>query len=137
MRRALCKTYRQGRQCARANQLCRNGATLHEWRKCAKYLRSQLEVIAPVQHASIESMSRKLHELSDHLGDEHDLAVLSALAQEDSGGNGHEADGALQKLIARKRRKLRKRALEVGLPLYAEKPRDFAARLRGYFREWR
>jgi len=136
VRKALRTTYRQGRRCARASARRDDGATLHEWRKRAKYLRSQLEVIAPVQHATIAALSRKLHELSDHLGDEHDLAVLSDLAQRHGREIGRGAGGALQKVIASKRRKLRQRALEVGLPLYAEKPRHFAARLRRYFQEW-
>jgi CHAD domain-containing protein len=134
--RSLRNTYRQGRRCARCNACHANGPALHEWRKRAKDLRSQLEVIAPVEHASVEAMSAKLHRLSDHLGDEHDLAVLSALAERNGRQMGRKADSALQKLIDKRRRKLRKRALAVGLPIYAEKPAQFEARLRHYFQRW-
>jgi hypothetical protein len=52
----------------------------------------------------------------------------------------HRVDGKtnheLQRLIDKRRRKLRKRALRAGLSLYAEKPAQFEARLRGYLREW-
>jgi CHAD domain-containing protein len=137
VRRSLRDTYRKGRRCARCNARRRNGATLHEWRKRAKYLRSQLQVIAPVQHASLKSMAAALHELTDRLGEEHDLAVLSELAQRDGrqrvdGKTNHR----LQRLIDKRRRKLRKRALRIGLPLYAEKPAHFEARLQRYLREW-
>ena len=49
---------------------------------------------------------------------------------------GRKAGSALQKLIGKRRRKMRKCALAVGLPIYAEKPGDFETRLRHYFREW-
>jgi CHAD domain-containing protein len=137
VRRSLRDTYRKGRRCALCNARRRDGATLHEWRKRAKYLRSQLQVIAPVQHASLKSMADELHDLTDQLGEEHDLAVLSELAQQDGR---HRVDGKtnqkLQRLIDKRRRKLRKRALRVGLPLYAEKPAHFEARLQRYLREW-
>ncbi|HYX73802.1 MAG TPA: CHAD domain-containing protein [Steroidobacteraceae bacterium] len=134
--RSLRDSYRKGRLCARCNAQHASGPTLHEWRKRAKYLRNQLELIAPVQHASVEAMSVKLHELSDHLGEEHDLAVLGELAHRSGRQLGRKADSALQKLIDKRRRKMRKRALAVGLPIYAEKPGHFESRLRHYFREW-
>lgn len=137
VRRSLRDSYRKGRRCARRNARQRDGAILHEWRKRAKYLRSQLQALAPVQHASLKSMTDELHDLSDHLGEEHDLAILSTLARQD---RRHPVDGkthkALQRLIGKRRRKLRKRALQVGLPLYAEKPAHFEARLRRYLRVW-
>jgi hypothetical protein len=84
----------------------------------------------------VEAMSTKLHKLSDRLGDEHDLAVLGDLAGRSAAQVGRKADSALQKLIKKRRRKLRKRALAVGLPFYAEKPAHFQTRLRQYFRRW-
>jgi hypothetical protein len=134
--RSLRDTYREGRRCARYNARHASGPTLHEWRKRAKYLRSQLELIAPVQHASVEAMSAKLHELSDDLGEEHDLAVLGELAHRSGRQLGRKTDCALQKAIDKRRRKMRKRALAVGLPIYAEKPGHFETRLRHDFRRW-
>lgn len=134
--RSLRDSYRKGRHCARGNAQHATGPTLHEWRKRTKYLRNQLELIAPVQHASVEAMSSKLHELSDHLGAEHDLAVLGELAHRSSRQLGRKTDTALQKRIAKRRRKMCKRALAVGLPIYAEKPGHFERRLRQYFRCW-
>jgi CHAD domain-containing protein len=133
---SLRDSYRKGRRCARCNSRSASGPALHEWRKRAKYLRNQLEVIAPVQHASVEAMAAKLHKLSDHLGDEHDLAVLGELARRRRRLLGRKADSTLQKKIEQRRRKMCKRALAVGLPIYAEKPARFEKRLRGYFRRW-
>ena len=136
--RAVCRSlrasYSKGRQCARRNERNASAGTLHEWRKRAKYLRSQLEVIEPVQHASLQTMSGELHQLSDQLGEEHDLTVLGDLAHQR--GLERKAERSLRKIIKRKRRKLRKWAISVGRPLYSEKPAHFEARLRRYFRHW-
>ena len=137
VRDALRESYRKGRRCARSNARQRSGRRLHEWRKRAKDLRSQLEVLAPVQHATLKSMSDELHQLADYLGDEHDLAVLRDIAQHNGRGIAPKTQARLQHAISRKRRKLRKRALAVGLPLYAEKPGRFETRLRRYFRHGR
>ena len=110
-----------------------SAATLHEWRKRTKYLRSQLEVIAPLQHASLQSMTGALHRLSNQLGEEHDLAVLRDLSHQR--GIDRKAQRSLQSLIRKRRRKLRQRAISLGVALYAEKPAHFEARLRRYFRQ--
>ena len=110
--RSLRNTYRQGRRCARGNARNPSTATLHEWRKRAKYLRSQLEVIAPLQHASLRSMTGDLRRLSDQLGEEHDLAVLRDLSHQR--GFDRTAERSLQSLIRKRRRRLRKRAITSG-----------------------
>ncbi len=134
--RGLRETYRKGRGCAHRNARGASGATLHEWRKRTKYLRSQLQLIAPLQHATLQAMSAQLHKLSDHLGEEHDLAVLEELARRQRRRMGREAHAALRKRIEKRRRKKCERALRVGLLVYAEKPAHFAKRLRRYVRRW-
>lgn len=136
VRHSLRDSYRKGRRCAQSNARQHSGRRLHEWRKRAKDLRSQLEVLAPIQHATLRSMTDELHQLSDYLGDEHDLAVLRDIAHQNGHRIARKTDDRLQHAISKKRRKLRKRALAVGLPLYAEKPARFETRLRRYLRQW-
>jgi CHAD domain-containing protein len=134
--RGLRDSYRKGRRCARCNAQRASGPALHEWRKRAKYLRNQLGLIAPMQHASVEAMPSELHRLSDHLGAEHDPAVLGELVHRSGRQLGRKADSALQKLIDKGRRKDAQACPAVGLPIYAEKPGHFETRLRHYFRAW-
>jgi hypothetical protein len=58
------------------------------------------------------------------------------LAERSAAQVGRKADFALQKLIRNRHRKLCKRALAVGLPIYAEKPGHFQRRLLQYFQQW-
>jgi CHAD domain-containing protein len=136
VRRGLRRTYRQARRVAKSNARRATAESLHEWRKRSKDLRSQLEVIAPLQHASLEKMADKLHTLSDELGEEHDLAVLRQRLRQTAPAVKGTARERLEKRIAKGRTKARRKALRVGKQVYAERPRRFAARLRDYFRRW-
>jgi CHAD domain-containing protein len=50
--------------------------TLHEWRKQVKYEASQLELLQPLNPKKIGPIVRRAQKLGDHLGDDHDLAIL-------------------------------------------------------------
>lgn len=135
VRRGLGRTYRQGRRIAKSNAR-HASAESHEWRKRSKDLRSQLEVIAPLQHATLQKMAGRLHALTDELGEEHDLAVLRQRLEGAGAGLRKSAREALEERIAERRAKLRRKALKAGKKAYAERPARFAARLRAYFRRW-
>jgi CHAD domain-containing protein len=95
--------------------------------------------------AHIRTLARRADSLGELLGEEHDLTVLAARV----GANASDADGAapagggtqasapgrrtrrtVLKLIKRRRRRLRKRALRQGKRVYRERPKRFMAGLR-------
>jgi CHAD domain-containing protein len=84
----------------------------------------------------IGELARRADELGELLGEEHDLAVLvervrsEAKATRASGAPGPGTRRALLGLIAKRRRRLRKRALRKGRRLYARKPKRFVRRMR-------
>ncbi len=131
VRRSLTDSYRRARKAARGNARQADGRSLHEWRKRTKSLHSQLLVIAPMQHASLIRLASRLHRLANRLGEEHDLAVLSERA---GGSLEEDASSVLQRVIARRRASLQRKALALGVRAYAEKPTHFGRRLRRYFR---
>jgi len=73
--------------------------------------------------------------LGELLGEEHDLAVLAERVRSDAHGQrarstlGRGSRRALLKAIARRRRRLRKRALRDGGRLYARRPKRFVRRV--------
>jgi CHAD domain-containing protein len=82
----------------------------------------------------IRRLARRADELGELLGEEHDLALLAARIEAEAGGRGtvkisRRTCRTLQKLIARRRRELRRRALRAGERLYDRRPREFADRL--------
>ncbi len=131
---ALERLYGKGRKrmrrAAKAEGDSRRMRTLHEWRKRVKDLRYAAEMLG------VRKVAKRADDLGELLGEEHDLAVLAqrvkreAKAGRASGARGRRSRKLLLKLIARRRRKLRKRALRDGRRLYARKPARFVRRVR-------
>ncbi len=109
--------------------------SFHEWRKQVKYLRHQLEFMTPMWPGVLAEMAEQAHKLSDDLGDEHDLTVLRDKVQQHRDVVAADVDGLLA-LIDGRRRDLRAKAVSRGKQLYEEKPRAFAQRVHGYWKNW-
>ena len=121
---------------------------MHLWRKRVKDLRYVAEMLERRQQSQKKRHGRsaRLHRLADRadtlaevLGEDHDLAVLAARvhAEAKSGKHarkkskriGRTTRKALLKQIARRRRKLRRRALREGEHLYRRSPKKFVRQL--------
>jgi CHAD domain-containing protein len=156
---ALARLYGTGRRRMRRAERARRarGRKLHEWRKGVKDLRYAAEMLqrsdddrgraagkpgkgagkrASAEAAFIASVARQADDLGELLGEEHDLAVLAqrvrseAQATRASGAPRPGTRRALLKLIARRRKCLRKRALRDGRRLFDGKPKGFMRRIR-------
>jgi len=134
----LATVYGQGRQaCLRAAKSPSIEA-LHEWRKQAKYLRYELELMEPLWDAVMTSMVDELHHLTDLLGEHHDLAVLSQKLSGDLALTGNRR--TRQKLlafIARRLEQVEINARRLGARVYGEGVREFSRRIHAYWRVWR
>ncbi len=112
--------------------------TLHEWRKRSKDLRYELELLQPLWRETIGPLAEEAHHLTDLLGQDHDLAVLQAVAQEESEAkdqNDEEPQNELlDALIDERRQVLQRDAMALGQKLYREGEKQFVARLRGYWK---
>ena len=126
----LRRLYRQGRRRHRYAARGKGGAhALHQWRKRVKDLRYAAEMLG------LRPLARRADRLGELLGEEHDLALLAALLPAPghapfAGKRGKQARKTLLKQIARRRARLRKRALREGERLYRRKPKKFTRRVR-------
>jgi hypothetical protein len=74
----------------------------------------------------MKKLSRRLHDLSDLLGDDHDLAVLRTYARSHPQCFEDQVDAAaLVAVIDRRREYLQGEALKLGGSLYKESPKGF------------
>jgi hypothetical protein len=71
----------------------------------------------------MRALADEAHELSDRLGDDHDLAVLLEWGAE-----------PLEPLIATRRRELQEEAFAYGPRLYSDKPKAFVRRIEHWSR---
>jgi CYTH domain-containing protein/CHAD domain-containing protein len=130
----LSRSYRDGRRALRRTRADGSAANVHQWRKRAKDLWYQLRIVEDAWPELLGATVDQTHELTELLGDHHDLAVLA----EDLGGRPDLGDRApFEAAIARRQEQLLEAAIELGVRLYAEKPKAFRKRTKRYWRAWR
>jgi hypothetical protein len=131
---------------------------MHEWRKRVKDLRHAAEMLdrsgpGGSEHARhgrrgrggrrrmrrrrrreaarIHRLAHRADALGEVLGEDHDLAAFAERVRSDSGlALGRPTRKALLRMIAERRRRLRRRALRQGERIYRRRPKAFAARVR-------
>lgn len=123
---ALKRAYRRGRRAESVAREERSTETLHEWRKEAKYLLHQLQLLEPLCPGVIGKLTTRLHKLSDALGDDHDLAVLREKVLAHPASFTRVGSKALLAAIEARRCTLQDKALGLGRRLYAKQPSEFA-----------
>jgi len=129
---AIVACHRRGRRDWRDLSEGFSTEVLHDWRKRVKR-RRHLSALVPIETTvTTPAVQRDLAELGEVLGEEHDLALLEqrldgdrALLRE------REGREAVADLVARRRRRLAKKAIELGDELYGQPGRDVAAALEG------
>ena len=128
----LRRTYRQGKnvvwQLEMIGQENASDETWHELRKCAKALGYQLRLLRPIWPGPINVLLREIDQLTDRLGDDHDLAVLRGRILNEPYNTSETQDSAdtrhifLQSLD-RRRRKLQLESLQPRAPDLRRKAR--------------
>lgn len=133
----VAKSYKRGRKRWRDNMLEVSDETLHEWRKRVKYTWYHVRLLRDAAPSMLKPLRRRLHDLSDVLGDDHDLAVLTTQLHDDPVAFGGDAEvrRALE-LVASWRVDLQRRARSLGSRLYVEPPDAFSQRLASYWSTW-
>jgi len=109
-------------------QLGHDDEAFHDWRKRAKDLWYQCQLLRDACPELLGALEGMLADLGELLGEDHDLAVLQASAS---------ASPALHARIAAQHGKLRAAAWRLGQRVHAERPRAFLRRMRVYWRTWR
>ena len=110
---------------------------LHDWRKRVKYLRYHLCILSPIWTEIIEEWVDRTHDLSDYLGEDHDLAVLQEfVSNQPKRFDRQNTLKSLNALIDRRRKELQPEAIFIGKKIYTEKDKRFVKRLNNYWKIW-
>ncbi len=121
----------------------RNGAThlslahgegktdqFHEWRKQVKHLLHSYQIMMQYWPETLDINGKSLQQLSDYLGEEHDLALLEELLNNDELKEELTATEAMLKYIDQKRSFLQRSALNLGDFIYSESVEDFSSHFK-------
>jgi CHAD domain-containing protein len=106
------RIFRGGRK-AFANARSKDDQALHEWRKQARYLLNQLDILTAVFNVEFKKYRRCAKKLAEILGNDHDLAVLVSKLRRKP----HDEPSDTKRL-KRKRSQLQARAFRLGKKLY-------------------
>jgi DNA-binding response OmpR family regulator len=80
------------------------------------------QVLRPAAPKAMKELGRRAHALSEVVGDDHDLAVLRGAARERHATLAPGELALLERLVARRRRRLQRRALAHGRRVYGRRP---------------
>lgn len=124
------RIYRRGRKAYRTARKEPSTENLHELRKRAKDTWYAGQIVRPASPKLMKELTADAHELSDLIGEDHDLALLaeSAAARPDRFSDETSLDDLLAS-IARRRKRLRRKAMKLGARLYRRKPKAVARQL--------
>lgn len=133
----LLKSYRKGRAAYRQCRSNPDQADFHAWRKRVKEHYYHISLLLGAWPGELEARQYSLKQLSDQLGDDHDLLVLEQQvnAAPKDFGTQREVEHLLD-LIYRRRLQVQSNALSLGARLYAEKPLAHIKHLAAYWACW-
>jgi CHAD domain-containing protein len=120
----LAKIYRKARKAFAQARAVNTAENLHEWRKQTKHLRAAADALRPLARHGLGEKTAE--DISDWLGDDHDLAVLRDLVRDGEQVTADAARVLLGRIEAR-RAKLQRKAFAAGEKLFAKKPKRFVA----------
>lgn len=131
---SIRKVYSRGATAMKKAYKSPSAESFHEWRKRSKYLWYHVTLLRFVWPPVMEALKDETHLLSNYLGEDHDLAMLTARLNADPAmaRNANELEMLLELAQARSE-ELRALAHPVGLRLYAEPPGAYTGRIKTYW----
>ncbi|RFB04750.1 CHAD domain-containing protein [Parvularcula marina] len=130
LKKTYAKAVKRLRQAAETD----DAEDLHAWRKSAKHHWLQMRLIKKVWPEGLGPRIFALDQLTDDLGEHHDLSVLQALLESDAD---EAASAFLNGPVKTRLSELEESVIEAGRELFAEEPAQFARRCAAYWNVWR
>lgn len=100
----------------------------HQWRKSVKYLRYQLDTLHPLRPGLLGGLENELNQLTDYLGNDHDLAVLREMITQTALLR-PETRRTVFRVLEEQRQGLQQAAKPLAKKLFYQKPKRFIAPL--------
>lgn len=135
LRRGLKLTYRRARKAHAEARAELTTTAIHRWRRRCKDFGYQMQLLRKSDPSTMRRCIRTADQLNDDLGGDHDLAILDRhLAA--AADIPDEVREKLTARIARRRKKLQRRAFAAGSGLFFEKPTVAIDELGRRWKRW-
>jgi CHAD domain-containing protein len=133
----LRKIYKRGRKGMDAVAIRPAPECFHEWRKRAKYHRYHLHLLRRAWPPVLSAAGKAARDLSDWLGDDHDVAVFRQVLGEHADEVGSPSQyPALLTLLSRRAEELQSASFSLGRRVYAETSKAHAERIQAILAAW-
>ena len=137
LRRAMKRAYKKSQRAYRIASERQTTPNFHEWRKQAKYLWHQIELVERIRPRVMKKLAGRVHELTQLLGDDHDLAILrETLSADPESFGGNAALQSLFPVLERRRAELGRDAIALEQRIFGETPSGFIRRIDRYWKRW-
>jgi len=137
LRRAVQGTYKRARKSLARAKADRSPENFHKFRTKAKLLWHQLRILRPINAVVLKSFSDDLDSLGSLLGRAHDLSFLGDRLRGEHGKAEWQREGhKLLAVIEVSQGDLQRGAAELAERFFAERPRDFGARVASWLNDW-
>ena len=137
LRRAVQRSYKEARRSLAIAQATPTPENFHRFRMRAKRLWYELRILRPIKPVVLRNLNDGLDALGNLLGRAHDLSFLSDRLRGEDRHSAWEREGhRLLALIEVSQGDLQRGAAELAEHFFAERPRDFGARLASWLENW-
>ena len=137
LRRAVQAAYKCGRDALAEARATPTAEKFHQFRIEAKTLWYQLRILRPANPVVLKTLSDELNAMGDLLGRAHDLHFLEERLRNEKGRSQWQREGhTLVAVIEVSAVDLQRDAVELGERFFAERPRDFGARVATWLDDW-
>jgi CHAD domain-containing protein len=133
----LKASYSKGRKAMQQSIDNPTDEILHQWRKRVKDHWYHSRLMRNIWPRLMKAYENDMKQLSDLLGDDHDLAVFRRMLEHlPDNALTEPVSNALRQYISDRRNTLQEQAVQLGTKIYPEKPKRFYQRWEVYWNVW-
>ena len=132
----LRRAYRQGRSGLAVAIRDPSDEAVHEWRKRVKDMWYSLRLLNDAWEPVLRPLADQAHDLSELLGDHHDLGEVRAALESGEAGVAPGPGAELAGLARTRQAEYHRAAVSLGRRLYSEGPRRYVERLGALWSAW-
>ena len=133
----LAKTWDRARRAMKAFARDPRDENVHEWRKRVKYHWYHCRLLAPIHPQEMKTRAARAKDLSEMLGDHHDITVLETHLEQAAGLPAAARRDDFLALARQRQDQLRLQALDLGVHLFGHPPKPTLKAWDKRWRKWR